>query len=73
MLTQQEIDTCNEHGYLLVENAITPAQLDAMREATRKLIDQSRAVTESDDAPRVSDRPVKPATSATNSDAVTSP
>ncbi|MFY0610742.1 MAG: phytanoyl-CoA dioxygenase family protein [Hyphomicrobiaceae bacterium] len=48
MLSQQEIDTYNKDGYLLVKDAVSPTQLDAMREATRKLMDQSRTITESD-------------------------
>lgn len=48
MLTQQEIDTYHRDGYLLVENAVNAEQLDAMRKATKALIDQSRTITESD-------------------------
>jgi ectoine hydroxylase-related dioxygenase (phytanoyl-CoA dioxygenase family) len=49
MLSQQEIDTYNRDGYLLVKNAISPEQLDAMRKVTYGLIDQSRTVSVSDD------------------------
>jgi len=49
MLTQNQIDFYNENGYLLVEDAVTPEQLDGLRRVTYDLIDQSRNVTESDD------------------------
>ena len=48
MLTQDQIDFYNENGYLLVEDAVTPEQLDRLRKVTYDLIDQSRTVTESD-------------------------
>ena len=37
-----------DQGYLLVENAVSPEQLAALRARTYALIDESRAVTESD-------------------------
>ncbi len=49
MLTQDQIDFYNENGYLLVEDAVSPEQLDGLRKVTYDLIDQSRAITESDD------------------------
>ena len=48
MLSQDEIDTYHRDGYLLIKDAISPAQLGAMREVTHRLIDQSRTLTESD-------------------------
>lgn len=48
-LTPEQVAFYRENGYLLVENAVTPAQLDAMRKVTYDLIDRSRAVSESDD------------------------
>lgn len=49
MLTADEIAFYREHGYLMVEDAITPEQLARMREITYDLIDKSRPVTESND------------------------
>jgi ectoine hydroxylase-related dioxygenase (phytanoyl-CoA dioxygenase family) len=49
MLTDDEIAFYRENGYIMVENAVSPEQLAAMRQATAELMDQSRAVTESDD------------------------
>ncbi|MEM8973981.1 MAG: phytanoyl-CoA dioxygenase family protein [Pseudomonadota bacterium] len=49
MLTQDQIDFYNENGYLLVEDAVSPTQLEGLRKVTYDLIDQSRAVTESND------------------------
>lgn len=48
MLNQQEIDTFNSDGYLLIKDAVNSEQLAAMREATYRLIDQSRTISESD-------------------------
>ncbi len=48
MLSRSDIEFYHENGYLLVENAITPEQLDAMRQTTYALIDQSRQVSVSD-------------------------
>jgi len=48
MLTPEQIDTYNKDGLILVSDAVDQEQLDRMREATHKLIDQSRTVTESD-------------------------
>ena len=49
MLSREQIDFYNENGYLMVENAVTPEQLKALREATYRLIDASRSVSETDD------------------------
>ena len=49
MLTSDQIEFYNDNGYLLVEDAVTPEQLDRLRQVTYSLIDQSREVTESDD------------------------
>jgi ectoine hydroxylase-related dioxygenase (phytanoyl-CoA dioxygenase family) len=38
-----------EHGYLLIEGAISPDKLSRMQEATARLIDASRNVTQSDE------------------------
>ena len=48
MLSQQEIETYDRDGYLLVKEAVTAEQLVAMRLATKTLIDQSRTITQSD-------------------------
>lgn len=49
MLSRAQIDFYDENGYLMVENAVTPEQLKALQETTYRLIDASRAVTETDD------------------------
>ena len=49
MLSADDVAFYRENGYLMVEDAVTPAQLDAMRKVTYDLIDRSRGVTESDD------------------------
>ncbi len=49
VLTDDQIAFYREQGYLMVENAITAAELDAMRKVTYDLIDRSRSVTVSDD------------------------
>ncbi len=49
MLSADEVAFYRANGYLMVENAVTPAQLDALRRVTYDLIDRSRSVTESDE------------------------
>jgi ectoine hydroxylase-related dioxygenase (phytanoyl-CoA dioxygenase family) len=49
MLSQQQIASYNENGYLLVENVVTPDQLARMRDIALDFIDKSRKVTVSDD------------------------
>jgi ectoine hydroxylase-related dioxygenase (phytanoyl-CoA dioxygenase family) len=49
MLSKQQIELYNENGYLLVENAVSPAQLARMREIAYDFIEKSRAVSVSDD------------------------
>lgn len=49
MLSRDEIAFYREYGYLLVENAVTPEQLDALCGITARLMDASRDVTESND------------------------
>jgi ectoine hydroxylase-related dioxygenase (phytanoyl-CoA dioxygenase family) len=49
MLDPNDIEFYRENGYLMVEKAVTDAQLDRLREITYGLIDQSRPLTESDD------------------------
>ena len=49
MLTPDEIKSFHKDGYILVENAISPEQLEAMRKVTYDLIDKSRDVTVSND------------------------
>ncbi|MEM7211325.1 MAG: phytanoyl-CoA dioxygenase family protein [Pseudomonadota bacterium] len=48
MLSSDDKRFYAENGYLLVEDAVTPEQLDALRAVTYRLIDESRKVTESD-------------------------
>ncbi len=49
MLTQAQKDFYDENGYLMVENVVTPAQLDELRRITRDFLEKSRSVTESND------------------------
>ena len=49
MLTQEQKDFYDTNGYLLVEDAVTPLQLARLLDITDRLIDASRAVTESSD------------------------
>ncbi len=49
MLSRDQIDFYNENGYLMVENAVTPEQLEALQETTYRLIDASRPVTETNE------------------------
>ncbi|MCL5778109.1 phytanoyl-CoA dioxygenase family protein [Limibaculum sp. FT325] len=50
MLSADERAFYAEHGYLMVENAVTPDQLACAQAITRELIERSRHVTESNDA-----------------------
>ena len=47
MLTAEQIAFYHANGYLMVEDAVSPAELARMREITYDLIDKSRDVTES--------------------------
>jgi ectoine hydroxylase-related dioxygenase (phytanoyl-CoA dioxygenase family) len=49
MLSKQQIEFYNENGYLLVENAVSPAQLAQMRDIAYDFIEKSRAASVSDD------------------------
>ena len=49
MLSDAQRDFYAENGYLMVENAVTPDQLDCLRAITARLIDASRTVSESND------------------------
>lgn len=46
-LTKEQVEFYHENGYLMVEDAVSPEQLDRLREITYDLIDKSRHVTES--------------------------
>ena len=48
MLTKDQTDFYAENGYLLVEDAVTAEELARLRAVTARLIDASRALTESD-------------------------
>jgi len=48
-LTRQQIEFYREHGYLHVEDAVTPQQLAALRQRTEELIEASREVSASND------------------------
>lgn len=49
MLTTEQIAFYHENGYVMVEDVVTPDQLQALRDVTYQFIERSRAVTESDD------------------------
>ena len=49
MLSREQSAFYDENGYLLIEDAVTPAQLDKLRTITADLIEQSRTLTTSDD------------------------
>ena len=49
MLSKQQIEFYNEHGYLLVENVVDPEQLARLRDIAYDFIEKSRAVSVSDD------------------------
>ena len=49
MLTPEQIAAFNRDGFLLVEDALTPPQLKALRRATEELVQRSKAIEASDD------------------------
>jgi len=49
MLSQDQHDFYAKNGYLMIENAVTPEQLDRLRAITAQLIEASRDVHESND------------------------
>ncbi|MGI9411955.1 MAG: phytanoyl-CoA dioxygenase family protein [Hyphomicrobiaceae bacterium] len=49
MLSREQTEFYNDNGYLLVEDAVTPAQLEQLRTITSELIDQSRTLKTSDE------------------------
>ena len=49
MLTNEQISAYFENGYLLVEDVVTPEQLQRMQDITHEFIDRSRHVTASND------------------------
>ncbi|MDE2808685.1 MAG: phytanoyl-CoA dioxygenase family protein, partial [Gemmatimonadota bacterium] len=48
MLTQEQIASYHEKGYLGVEGVLTPGEVEALRQVTDEFVEQSRAATESD-------------------------
>ena len=48
MLTQKQIASYHEKGYLGVEGVLTPGEVEALRQTTDEFVEQSRAATESD-------------------------
>ena len=48
MLTQEQIASYHEKGYLGVEGVLTPGEVEALRQTTDEFVEQSRAATESD-------------------------
>ncbi len=49
MISDEQTAFYRENGYLIVDDAIDPADLAEMQQVTRDFIERSRAVTESDD------------------------
>ncbi len=49
MLSRDQIQRYHDDGYLLVEDAVTPEQLAALRRITHEFLERSREVTESDE------------------------
>ncbi len=49
MLTQAQKEFYDENGYLMVEDVVTPEQLNELRRITRDFLEKSRSVTESND------------------------
>ena len=49
MLDRDQIQFYHDNGYLLVEDAVTPEQLAALRRVTYEFLERSREVTESDE------------------------
>ena len=46
MLSQEQIDSYHENGYLTVENVLSADELDALQRVTDEFIDRSRLVSE---------------------------
>ena len=51
MLTQEQIASYHEKGYLGVEGVLSPGEVEALRQVTNEFVEQSRTATESD--PRI--------------------
>ena len=49
MLSQEQIDSYHENGYLTVENMLSADELDALQRVTDEFIDRSRLVSEHND------------------------
>ncbi len=49
MITDQQVEFYRENGYIVVENVLSPAELDAMRSEVDTLVEQSAEVRENDD------------------------
>ncbi len=49
MLSQEQIDSYHENGYLTVENVLSADELDALQRVTDEFIDRSRLVSEHND------------------------
>ena len=50
MLSREQIEFYNEHGYLLVENVLSDVELKTLQTITYDLIEKSKDITESNDA-----------------------
>lgn len=49
MLTQAQVDSYHENGYLGVENVLSTSEVDELRRVTDEFVEKSRAVTENTD------------------------
>jgi ectoine hydroxylase-related dioxygenase (phytanoyl-CoA dioxygenase family) len=56
MLNADDIQFYRENGYLMVENAVSPETLTALRKATYELIERSREVSASNELYDLDDR-----------------
>jgi ectoine hydroxylase-related dioxygenase (phytanoyl-CoA dioxygenase family) len=50
MLAQRDVDSYRDQGYLLIESALAPAELAAIRDAADQFLEASRRLTKSDSA-----------------------
>ena len=48
MLTREQREFYDANGYLMVEDAVTPAQVQELRRIAYEFIERSREVTQSD-------------------------
>ena len=78
MLTSEQIESYFESGYLLVEDVVTPEQLQRMQDITHEFIDRARHVTKSNDVydldkPNMAKMLIVPPSSSFRAKSATSP